>query len=213
MRATGFMTTEVLTLHPQAPIKAAAAMLVEHNIASAPVVLDDGTLVGIVSELDLLEHDVPPDPLTRLAPQRPDVAPLPRVVADVMTSEVITLPPEADAAQFLRHMLLDRIVCVPVVAGDRVLGVVSRRDLLRLLARPDPEIARDVEAALTEALPDDRWRVTVVDGLAELRGTVPVEPSRVAARIAQSVAGVVRVSFPAPVPDWPSGRVPDDLRG
>jgi CBS domain-containing protein len=198
VRATGFMTTEVLTLHPQAPVKAAAAMLVEHNIASAPVVLDDGTLVGMVSELDLLEHDVPPDPLTRLAPPGPDLAPLPRVVADVMTPDVVTLPPEADAALFLRHMLLDRIVCVPVVAGGRVLGVVSRRDLLRLLARPDPEIARDVQAALAEALPGDRWRVTVVDGLAELRGTGPAEPSRVAARIAQSVPGVLRVGFPAP---------------
>lgn len=198
MRATGFMTTEVLTLHPQAPVKAAAAMLVEHNIASAPVVLDDGTLVGIVSELDLLEHDVPTDPLARLGPQPPDVAPLPRVVADVMTSDVVTLPPEADAALFLRHMLLDRIVCIPVVAGDRVVGVVSRRDLLRLLARPDPEIARDVEAALAEALPGDQWRVAVVDGLAELRGTAAAERSRVAARIAQSVPGVVRVSFLAP---------------
>ena len=199
MRATGFMTTDVVMLHPQTPVKAAATMLVEHNIASAPVVLDDGTLVGIVSELDLLAHDVPPDPLTRLAPVEPDTSPLPRVVADVMTPDVVTLPPEADAAQFLQHMLVDRIMCVPVVVGDRVVGVVSRRDLLRLLARPDAEIARDVEAALAEVLPADRWRVSVVDGLAELLSTVPGPQSRVAARVAQSVPGVVRVSS-TPVP-------------
>src|SRR3712207_3080998 len=120
------MTTDVVTLHPQTQLKAAAATLAERNIASAPVVLDDGTLVGVVSELDLLAHDVPPDPLARLAPVEPDTSPLPAVVADVMTREVVTLPPEADAAQFLRHMLADRIVCIPVVADDRVVGVVSR---------------------------------------------------------------------------------------
>ena len=64
---------------------------------------DSGRLVGIVSELDLLAHDVPPDPLARISPVRPDTSPLPVVVQDVMTREVITLPPSADAALFLQH--------------------------------------------------------------------------------------------------------------
>jgi CBS domain-containing protein len=198
VRATGFMTTDVVTVHPQTMVKAAAATLAAHGIASAPVVLDDGTLVGIVSELDLLVHDVPPDPLTRLAPVEADTAPLPRVVADVMTRDVVTLPPVADAAQFLEHMVRDRILCVPVVADGRVVGVVSRRDLLRLFARPDAEIARDVEEALDRVLPGGRWGVRVVDGLTELVTTDPDAQPRVAARVAQSVPGVVRVSLSAP---------------
>lgn len=193
MRASGFMTTDVVTLHPDTSVKAAAATLAGRGIASAPVVLDDGTLVGVVSELDLLARDVPPDPLARLARVEPDRSPPPRVVADVMTRDVLTLPPDADAAQFLAYMVRDRILCVPVLAEDRVVGVVSRRDLLRLLARPDEEIAGDVEAALAEALPRERWRARVEDGIARLTSPAPDAQQDVAARVAQSVPGVVRV--------------------
>jgi CBS domain-containing protein len=192
------MTTDVVTLHPQTTIKDAAGTLAALGIASAPVVLADGTLVGIVSELDLLEHDVPPDPLTRLAPVAPDSAPLPAVVQDVMTRDVVTLPPAADAAQFLQYMLRDRILCVPVVLDERVVGVVSRRDLLRLLARPDAEIAAAVEAALARALPEERWHVSVVGGVAEMTSAVPTAQPQVAVRVARSVPGVLRVRVSGP---------------
>ena len=193
MRASGFMTTDVLTLHPGTPLKAAAAALADRNVASAPVVDDDGRLVGIVSELDLLAHDVPPDPLTRITPVPPDTSSLPVVVQDVMTREVITLPPVADAALFLQRMLADRVVCIPVTVDDRVVGVVSRRDLLRLFARPDPEIAADVETAVAAALPGEHWRATVHDGVVELAATGPEPRAEIARRVAQSVPGVVRV--------------------
>jgi CBS domain-containing protein len=208
VRATEFMTTDVVTLHPRTPIKDAAGTLAAHGIASAPVVLADGRLVGIVSELDLLAHDVPPDPLTRLALVAPDPGPLPTVVQDVMTRDVVTLPPDADAAQFLQHMLRDRILCVPVVVGGRVVGVVSRRDLLRLLARPDAEIAAAVGAALARALPGERWQVRVVDGVAEIASMVPTGQPRVAVRVAQSVPGVLRVGVSGPPAAGPSGPDP-----
>jgi len=203
MRASGFMTTDVVTLHPLTSLKAAAATLADRNVASAPVVEDDGRLVGIVSELDLLAHDVPPDPLTRITPVPPDTSPLPRVVADVMTREVVTLPPVADAALFLQHMLVDRIVCIPVTVGDRVVGVVSRRDLLRLFARPDAEIAADVEAAVAAALPGEHWQAAVREGLVELPTTARTPQAEVARRVAQSVPGVVRVLLSAG--DQPGG--------
>ena len=195
MRASGFMTTDVLSLHPGTPLKVAAAALADRNVASAPVVDDDGRLVGIVSELDLLAHDVPPDPLTRITPVPPDTSALPVVVQDVMTREVITLPPVADAATFLQRMLADRVVRIPVTVDDRVVGVVSRRDLLRLFARPDPEIAADVEAAVAAALPGEHWRATVRDGVVQLAATGPEPQAEIARRVAQSVPGVVRVLF------------------
>lgn len=193
MRASAFMTTDVLTLHPETRLKAAAAALADRNVASAPVVDDSGRLVGIVSELDLLAHDVPPDPLARISPVPPDTSPLPVVVQDVMTREVITLPPSADAALFLRHMLADRVVCIPVTDDDRLVGVVSRRDLLRLFARPDAEIRADVEAAVAAALPGEDWRATVSDGVVELAAEGHGSRAEVAHRAAQSVPGVVRV--------------------
>jgi CBS domain-containing protein len=194
------MTTDVLTLRPGTPLKAAAAALAERNVASAPVVDDDGLLVGIVSELDLLAQDVPPDPLARLTPVPADTAPLPATVQDVMTREVITLPPSADAALFLRHMLLDRVVCLPVTEDGRVLGVVSRRDLLRLFARPDADIAADVEAAVAAALPGADWRAEVRDGIVTLSAAGSGGQPGVARRVAQSVPGVVRVLGPDPDP-------------
>src|SRR5690349_13191719 len=107
------MTTDVVTLSPDTTVKQAAAVLAGRNIASAPVVDSRGAVVGIISEIDLLERDVLPDPTARLsfasAAGRP-----PRTVADVMTTGVITLPPEADAAAFLGRMLTDRVVCIPV---------------------------------------------------------------------------------------------------
>jgi CBS domain-containing protein len=207
------MTTDVLTLRPQTALKVAAAALVERNVASAPVVDDHGRLVGIVSELDLLAHDVPPDPLARMNPPTPDTAPLPTAVQDVMTREVITLPPTADAALFLRHMLLDRVVCIPVTEDDRLVGVVSRRDLLRLFARADADIGADVDAAVADALSGERWHAVVRDGVVTLAPAGPAaarpaaarpaaarpaaaRPSAqrdVARRVAQSVPGVVRV--------------------
>jgi CBS domain-containing protein len=191
------MTVDVVTLSPNMPVKVAAATLAERNIASAPVVDEAGRLVGMLSELDLLAHDVPPDPLTRLAPADQEDALPPRTVAEVMTREVIVLSPSADAAEFLAHMLADRVVCVPVVDADRVVGVVSRRDLLRLLARPDAEIAADIEAKLAEALPGEGWRASVVDGVAELAATAAASQDHVAHRVALSVPGVIRV-HPAP---------------
>jgi CBS domain-containing protein len=193
MRASAFMTTDVLTLHPETPLKAAAATLADRNVASAPVLDEDGRLVGIVSELDLLAHDVPADPLTRISPVPADTSPLPLVVREVMTREVITLPPSADAALFLRHMLAERVVCIPVVDAGRVVGVVSRRDLLRLLARPDAEIVADVEAAVAAALPGEDWHAAVDDGVVQLATTRPAPQAEVARRAAQSVPGVVRV--------------------
>jgi len=75
MRAAEFMTVNVVTLRPDTPVKVAAATMAERNIASAPVVDESGRLVGMLSELDLLAHDVPPDPLTRLAPADQEEAP------------------------------------------------------------------------------------------------------------------------------------------
>jgi CBS domain-containing protein len=194
------MTTDVLTLRPDTPVKAAAAALAGRNVASAPVVDGGGRLVGIVSELDLLAQDVPPDPLARISRVPPDTSPLPVTVQDVMTREVITLPPTADAALFLQHMLQDRIVCIPVTEDDRVVGVVSRRDLLRLLARPDAEIAADVEAAVAAALPDEQWRAAVRDGVVELTAAGRASEPEVARRVAQAVPGAVRVLGPDPAP-------------
>ena len=89
-------------------------------------------------------------------------------------------------------MRADRVVCIPVTDDDRLVGVVSRRDLL-LFARPDAEIRADVGAAVAAALPDEDRRSTVSDGVVELAGAGHGSHAEVARRATQSVPGVVRV--------------------
>ena len=71
--------------------------------------------------------------------------------------------------------------------------MVARRDLLRLLARPDEDIAADIEAKLADALPGGGWRASVTDGVAGLATTAAGAHASIARRVALSVPGVVRV--------------------
>ena len=124
-------------------------------------VVDDGELVGIVSEADLVPLELAPDPRAHLAPLADPPGDLPRVAAEVMTRAVVALPEDADAAEAGRLMLDRRIKSIPVVRGRQVVGIVARRDLLEVLARRDEDIARDLEAMLASELgahqpvPDD----------------------------------------------------------
>src|SRR5690606_5387187 len=93
----------------------------------------------------------------------------PRRVADVMTRAVVTVAENTDAAVLTDLMVAKRIKSVPVLRGDRIVGVVSRRDLLGMLARSDDELRADVLALLDEQFPGDKpWRVTVTDGVVVL---------------------------------------------
>ena len=180
---------------PGAHLKEVADLLVQHEISAVPVV-DDDRLVGIVSEADLVPLELAPDPRAHLAPVREPSAHLPRVVAEVMTREVVALPERADAAEAGRLMLERGIKSIPVVRAGRVVGIVARRDLLRVLARDDELIARDLRALLEEELgPPSPYRVAVRDGMVELTGPPDPTARRLATLLVRGVPGVVDVRF------------------
>jgi CBS domain-containing protein len=95
-------------------------------------------LLGIASDADLIRFPLPPD--VRRQPQwLPDRhRPAPRVVADVMSTTVESMTPGADVADVARMMVDEHLRCLPIVDGTGLVGVITRRDLLRCsLARDD----------------------------------------------------------------------------
>jgi len=120
------MSRPVITVTPSTPLKDAAQLLVEHGISAVPVLDERGALVGIVSEADLVA-----------TPPAATSGRLPRIVQDVMTRRVLSIPAVSEVSQAARTMLDEGIQRLPVVSGRKVVGIVSRRDLVRVIARRD----------------------------------------------------------------------------
>jgi len=180
------MTSPAITVTPQTHCKDAAALLVRHRISALPVVDATGSLVGVVSEADLLPLEATPDP-------RAQAMPLPRTVEDVMTPEVHTVDEDTDLGMVARRMLEVHVKRFPVLRGEQVVGVVSRHDLVKVIARTDA----DVECAVNTTLLEEGVRLTSIgvhvrDGVVDLSGD-DAETLRVAAILARSVPGVLDV--------------------
>ncbi len=109
------MTSPVITVPADAKVSAVAEVLRDRRISAVPVVGPNGALVGLVSEFDLLAREG-------------------ETAEEVMTTSVITVSPETPVSD-VRHLLVDRrIHRVPIVAGGELVGIVSRGDVVALLA-------------------------------------------------------------------------------
>jgi CBS domain-containing protein len=193
------MTSPPVTTTPGTSVKDAARLLRDARVAAVPVLEADGSLVGMVSELDLLRGTVVPDPVAHLLPVPTSPEPVPRTVGEVMTREVAVVAPHSDLHDAASLMRTSGVRSLPVLEHGRVVGVVSRADLLRVLAREDDEVAADVRARVAQeggALP--AVEVRVVDGVATL-SSAPADELAAARVVAARVPGVVRVDVdPAP---------------
>lgn len=214
MQARQIMTTPVLTVRPDTTVRDAATLLLEHQITAAPVLDAGGELVGIVSESDLVVDRFSHDPRNQVRPVQ-DEPPGPQTVGEVMTTPVIALGPSADAADLAQTMLGADVRSIPIVEGATVIGIVSRRDLLRTLVRDDDAIRADVVDRIADYRgPAGRWDVQVTDGAVVIVGDLD-DDGRAAVALARTVPGVgsvhlatqraPTVSRPAPranVPPW-----------
>jgi CBS domain-containing protein len=186
------MTAPVVTVPAGSTVRQAVRLLYERNITAAPVVDRRGRMTGIVSEMDLLRGEFEPDPRASAGPAAPPEAPPPATVEEVMTPEVVTVRETDDVLDVVGLMVGTRVKSVPVLRDGALVGIVSRRDLLRMLAHGDERIREDVLAALEEAVAGNVTpRVAVRDGVVELSGDD--DPPGIAAVIARTVPGVVRV--------------------
>jgi CBS domain-containing protein len=115
MKVKDVMTTKVITIKPEQTRQQAARLLSQHRISGLPVVNDEGTLVGVVTEYDVIGKEG-------------------RAVSDIMTGSVITVAPETDLEDVAHVLLHERIKRLPVLEEGRVVGIVSRADLVREVA-------------------------------------------------------------------------------
>jgi CBS domain-containing protein len=176
------MTSPVVTVTPDTSLKDVAALLVERGINAVPVVDAGDRLCGIVSEANLLA-------LEAAAPH----GGAPHTAREVMSQSVYTLAEDTDATAAARMMLRHGLKSVPVVVGDRVVGIVARRDLLRLVARGDNDVRADLEGRLKEEIALlQRLRIEVADGGVTVGGTGDLGRQLVA-DLARTVPGVVEV--------------------
>ncbi|MEU8845640.1 CBS domain-containing protein [Streptomyces sp. NPDC048564] len=161
------MTRDVVQVRRTTPFKEVVRLLDHHRISGLPVVDADDKVLGVLSGSDLV----------RCQAHRDGPAPPPAVTAgDVMSSPAITVHPEQtvpDAARLMERCGVERL---PVVdEADRLIGIATRRDLLRVFLRADDDIHRQVtdEIVVTALnLPSDAVRVSVRDGVVTLDGRV-----------------------------------------
>jgi CBS domain-containing protein len=194
MRAKDLMTYPVITVRPEAPTKEAARLLASHGFTALPVVDVDDIVVGIVSEADLIRGRVLPDPRS-LIDDNPPAPPEPAAatVAGVMTANPVVVALTADAVVLTKLMLDRHLRTLPVVDEGRLTGIVTRRDLLRTIARDDQDIARDVRHRLAAAFRRP-WEVEVVDGVVSLASdNDDPEDRHIAEVIAAALPGVREV--------------------
>jgi CBS domain-containing protein len=165
------------------------------------VVDTDGMLVGMVSEGDLLWHRVPAEPTTDPA-DLPDTDPenRPGMVVEVMSAYPLTTTPRADVAEVAEAMLQNDVRSIPVIEDRAVVGIISRRDILRAMVRSDAQLVREVQYRLDEyADGRRRWIATVEGGVASVAGEYDNETERaVVAVLARTVPGVATVRVTAP---------------
>ncbi|MFJ3037230.1 MULTISPECIES: CBS domain-containing protein [Streptomyces] len=166
------MTRDVVHARRTTPFKEVVRLLDHHRISGVPVVDADDKVLGVLSGSDLIRNQAHRDGPT----PPPDVTAGAVTAGDLMSSPAITVHPEQtvpDAARLMERRGVERL---PVVdEADRLVGIATRRDLLRVFLRADDDIRRQVteEIVVTAmGLPSDTVRVAVRDGVVTLDGRV-----------------------------------------
>ncbi|WP_020658889.1 CBS domain-containing protein [Amycolatopsis benzoatilytica] len=191
MRARDLMSAPVVTVHPWTPAKVAAEILSDHGYTALPVVDDDDQLVGIVTEADLIRGRIPADARSEhLHPYHPGA--IETTVGAVMTTPATGMSSGTDVSDLCQALVDGRIRAMPIVDGSRVVGIVTRGDVVRVLAREDHAIAADVRHRLEIYGGAGRWKVEVHDGIVRIVDRFDDETDRhVATLLALAVPGVV----------------------
>ena len=178
-RVRDVMTTSVVTVDRITPYKEIARLLADHRISGLPVLRIGRHVVGVVTEADLLDAQAKTARRLRSASRRtwwPRGQQHPALTAgELMTTPAITIGPDATIPAAARLMSMHHVRRLPVVTDDgKLLGVVSRRDLISVFLRRDEDIAADVRRVLDDILlirPAES-DVTVRNGVVTLAGTL-----------------------------------------
>ncbi len=204
MHVAEVMTTDVLTVRLETTLKDVARLLGARGISGLPVVDDDGRVLGVVSEADILAKERRPAESRgdrgrrRSSPERTKAEA--RTVAEAMTAPAITITADHRVDGAAALMLDCRVNRLPVVDGDgHLVGIVTRADLVRAFAATDESIDHEIreEVLLRELwLDPGKFELTVEDGIVQLAGQfADAEQREIVARRLKLVPGVVSVSL------------------
>jgi len=213
MKAADVMVTNVISVTPDVLVQDVAYILLSNRISAVPIVDDEGELLGIVSEGDLMRRSE-----TGTGRHRPwwlamltgrDIRALDyakehsRRITDVMTSKVVTATPDTPLRDIATLLEKNGIKRVPIVKDGKMVGIVSRANLLQALA--SSRIPQDVDVgdsairkSLVARLQAASWanaaliNVIVQDGTADLWGIVDTEAEKKAVRVAAEITPGVR---------------------
>lgn len=205
MRVDELMTREVVWVAPDTSLKEVAALLVEHRISGVPVCNAAGEAIGVVSEKDILYKELGPDergggPLAWFAgwPAAAAVKANALSAGGAMTTPALTIGPDRRVAAAARLMVDHDVNRLPVVdRHGKLVGIVTRSDLVRAFSRPDDEILREIEVdVLARSLwvPAGAIEVAVRRGEVKLGGLVDSRSvAEIVPRLVERVPGVVSV--------------------
>ena len=187
------MTRPAITVRADVPLKEATTLLDARSITTLPVVDSRGRPVGVVSEADVISGMVPRDTRLHMAPSATEAHILPpETVGEVMNPHPMTVSESTDLAEAADLLTSTGVKSLPVLdEHGRVVGMVSRRDIIHLLARPDSEIEAELDDAFSRLGRD--WLVDVSGGVATVTGPVGAGEHGLAATLAETVAGVTAV--------------------
>ncbi|WP_234745411.1 CBS domain-containing protein [Burkholderia sp. WTPI3] len=215
MHAIDVMTPAVISVKPDMTVQQTAALLVEHGISGAPVIDDNGRLIGMISESDLVRRvEIDTDKPRRawwlelLIARRDDAAGYVKthaqLVKDVMTKHVNTVEEMTPIDEVAHILEKARIRSVPVVRGNEIVGIVSRANLVQALAispsAPNLQQVlsdREIRGMLLAEIAGHKWsfpgrNVIVKNGVVHLWGYYAWAPNEVQAMrvAAEGIPGV-----------------------
>jgi CBS domain-containing protein len=205
MRVRDLMTTNVLTVRSSTQLKDAAALLAEHRISGLPVVDDEGHVLGVLSEGDILYKETgakdKPGLFDRLLSAPPiglDLKLAARTVGEAMSAPALTIGPRRPVTEAATAMIDEGVNRLPVVDDEeRLIGIITRADLVRAFVRSDAEIRHEIIEDVmrrTLWLEPDAINVEVTGGEVRLSGEVETRTdAELIPTFVQRVPGVVSV--------------------
>jgi Mg/Co/Ni transporter MgtE len=182
------MTTDVVAVGPGASIRDAARLMFRYRVSGVPVVDMDDHVLGIITEGDFLAMEI----------ERLETGAVPTEVREVMSKSVKTIPPEMDVTGAARFMQAQDVKRLVVATDGRMVGIISRFDIVSAFTRPDDLIEDEIREDLVRRVlfvDPETIDVSVLNGVVTFVGSIGTRTeARLVEELARRLDGVVDVS-------------------
>ncbi len=187
MEVRDLMSTDVIAVGPRTSIRDAARLMFRYRVSGVPVVDIDDRLLGIVTEGDFLQMEI----------ERLESGNIPEEVASVMTTTVKTIPPDMDIMGAARFMQSEDVKRLVVAEDGKMVGIISRFDIVAAFTRPDDLIEDEIREDLIRRVlfvDPETVEVAVANGIVTFVGSIGTRTeARLVEELARRLDGVVAV--------------------